>query len=140
MKKVLPLAIGTFAFISIASFGRSPIGVNAAGNILYGDNVIPNATFSLGGGGVSEVRITGEAPRGWGDWSDFNEYFVKDPTNSTNVVLKYQAGGFPDCFGLISDITAGTEHPKPTIIGINAFPDSPILLISLSIKNATLAI
>ena len=110
MKKVLPLAIGTFAFISIASLGHSPIGVNAAGNILYGDNVIPNATFSLGGGGVSEVKITGEAPRGWGDWSGFDEYFVKDPTNSTNVVLKYQAGGFPDCFGLISDITAGTEY------------------------------
>ncbi|MPN01158.1 hypothetical protein SDC9_148361 [bioreactor metagenome] len=37
-------------------------------------------------------------------------------------------------------IIAGEEHPTPKIIGMNAFPDNPTLLITLSIKNAILAI
>ncbi|SUQ49825.1 hypothetical protein CNEONATNEC32_02440 [Clostridium neonatale] len=41
---------------------------------------------------------------------------------------------------VLAVIIAGTEHPNPIIIGINAFPDSPIFLISLSIIKATLAI
>ncbi|MNP45829.1 hypothetical protein D3C76_1397820 [compost metagenome] len=38
-----------------------------------------------------------------------------------------------------ADIIAGTVHPKPTIIGMNALPDKPIFLINLSIIKATLA-
>ena len=41
---------------------------------------------------------------------------------------------------VLAVITAGTVHPNPIIIGINAFPESPIFLISLSIINATLDI
>ncbi len=37
-------------------------------------------------------------------------------------------------------IMAGTLHPKPTNIGINAFPGRPIALMSLSITKAALAI
>ena len=37
-------------------------------------------------------------------------------------------------------IIAGTEQPKPIIIGINALPESPNFLKSLSRMNATRAI
>ncbi|CDE77745.1 unknown [Ruminococcus sp. CAG:353] len=36
-------------------------------------------------------------------------------------------------------IIAGTEQPKPIIIGTNERPDRPIFLSSLSITKATLA-
>ena len=41
---------------------------------------------------------------------------------------------------VLLDITAGTVHPKPISIGTILFPESPILLSSLSITNAILAI
>ena len=41
---------------------------------------------------------------------------------------------------VLLDITAGTVQPKPINIGTILFPESPILLSSLSITNAILAI
>ncbi len=41
---------------------------------------------------------------------------------------------------VLADIIAGTVHPNPVIIGRKAFPESPIFLMNLSIKKATLAI
>ncbi len=41
---------------------------------------------------------------------------------------------------VLADMIAGTVHPKPISMGMNALPDSPIFLISLSMISAPLAI
>lgn len=105
----------SLALIGLAGGMSLPLAnsVNAASEkeFIYGENIIPNGDFAVGGG---EYLLPGTAPSegvasGIGPIDANSVIATRDPNNESNTVLKFVGGAFGSFYKLLS-IESGSTY------------------------------
>lgn len=89
----------------------SPVNAASEKEYIYGENIIPNGDFKVGGG---EYLIPGNAPSegvvaGMGTFDANKAIATREEGNESNTVLKFSGDGFGSIFKLLS-IKSGSTY------------------------------
>lgn len=96
---------------SIGATSAKPLSAASSKEYIYGENIIPNGDFKVGGG---EYLIPGSAPvegviAGMGTFDANKAIVVAEVGNETNTVIKFSGGGFGSFYKLLS-INPGSTY------------------------------